>query len=93
MATQLDLIKVISTLVPQYEGVSGKLTCVLDALRAGNILITDATTQMSIQVILARFSGKARNAIGQSPRTAQAIIDALEQRCKSTETPDIIIAN
>nr|XP_029731195.1 uncharacterized protein LOC115267842 [Aedes albopictus] len=92
MATQLDLIKVISTLVPQYEGESEKLSCVLDALRAVNTLITDATRQMSIQVILARFSGKARNAIGQNPQTVQEIIDALEQRCKSTETPEMIIA-
>lgn len=92
MTTQIELVKIISSLVPHYEGESDKLPCVVDALHAVDAFMTDATRQTGIRVILSKFAGKARHAIGQNPNTVQEIIDALKQKCKSTETPEMIIA-
>lgn len=49
MATQLEFVKIISGLIPQYEGESDKLASIVDAMDA---FMTDATRQTGIRVIL-----------------------------------------
>lgn len=92
MANIVEIIKVASNLIPTYDGNAGKLSSITAALRALDTVINDATRASAINVVLSKLEGKARSAVGDAPETINAIIRGLEDRCKSTDGPDVILA-
>lgn len=92
MEANIELIKVISSLVPSYDGTSAKLNSVVSALTALNTLITPQNRALAIQVILSKLEGKARSAVGNNPADLQVIIDKLKEKCDQRQQPDVIIA-
>lgn len=67
MANNIEIIKVISSLVPSYDGSTEKLNSVVAALTAINTLINDDNRALAIQVVLSKLEGKARSAVGENP--------------------------
>lgn len=92
MATILDVIKTASTLVPIYDGNPDKLESVISALNALDTIVTDATRPAAINVVLSKLEGKARSAAGATPQTLNAIVQNLRDKCKNTQTSDLILA-
>lgn len=92
MTTILEIVKTIPALLPQYSGEGEKLNCTIAALNACKVLISEANKEVAIQVILSRFDGKARSAVGDNPRTIEEIIEKLTNKCKSTIAPETIVA-
>lgn len=92
MANNLEIIKVIGSLVPSYDGSTEKLDSVVAALTAINTLINDDNRALAIQVVLSKLEGKARSAVGQNPADITTIIDRLKQKCFKPDQPDVIIA-
>lgn len=92
MADIAGIIRIASTLVPQYDGTVDKLPAVLSALAALKTLITDANRVTAIQVVLSRFEGKARVAVGENPATIDAIVQSLKDKCDKRPQPETIIA-
>lgn len=92
MASIAEIIKIVSSLVPQYDGSGDKLPSILSALAALNTLITDANRAVAIQVVLSRLEGKARSAVGDNPQTVDAIIESLKRKCKITIAPETVVA-
>lgn len=92
MASIADIIKIASTLVPQYDGAVDKLPAVLSALTALNTLVTDVNRVAAIQVVLSRFEGKARVAVGDNPASINEISQSLKDKCDKRPQPETIIA-
>lgn len=92
MASVLEIIKTASALIPNYDGSSDKLDATISAIRALEPIINDENRAAAINVILSKFSGKARSAIGGNPATLNDIIQNLSDKCKSQEQPEVIQA-
>ncbi|XP_049542533.1 probable cyclin-dependent serine/threonine-protein kinase DDB_G0292550 [Anopheles darlingi] len=92
MATPLELLKTLPALIPEYDGNSTKLNRTVAALRAAKTIITDTNKAMAIQLILSRFDGKAKLAVGDNPASVDDIIKALELKCRQVISPESIVA-
>lgn len=92
MASITEIIKIVSTLVPQYDGSVDKLPAVISALTALNTLVTNDNRAVAIQVVLSRLEGKARVAVGENPATVNVIIDKLKEKCDKRPNPETIVA-
>lgn len=92
MTANIEMIKVITSLVPSYDGTAEKLNSVVSALTALETLIDDQNRALAIQVILSKFEEKARSAVGENPPNIATIIDRLKQRCSDQKSPDVILA-
>ena len=90
--SNMEIIKIITSLIPCYDGNADKLKSIIDALKALEGLITEQNKIISLAVIKSRFEGKARAAIGENPESIQVIIDRLHQRCDKLPEPDTILA-
>lgn len=92
MTTILEIIKTVPSLIPQYSGDGDKLNGVIAALKACKVLITNENKAVAIQVILSRFEGKARSAVGDNPQDVDEIIKSLTDKCTITVAPETIVA-
>lgn len=90
MAT--EIIKIATSLIPQYDGNGDKLNNVIAALTALKVVVTPPTEPLAIQIILSKLEKKARSAIGEAPVSIDEIIDKLKQNCKQHISSDIILA-
>ena len=80
---RMDIIKVITSLVPVYNGSNENLKSFLDALAVVTTLATPENTNLIIATILTKLQGKARNAFPQNPST----IDEIKVRITQIVTP------
>lgn len=92
MTTILEIVKTIPSLIPQYNGDGEKLNSIIAALNACKVLINNDNRAVAIQVILSRFEGKARSAVGDNPQTVDAIIESLNRKCKTSIAPETVVA-
>lgn len=92
MTSIAETIKIVAALVPQYSGSVDKLPAVISALTALKSLITNDNRAAAIQVVLSRFDGKARAAVGDNPATIDAIIDILKDKCDKRPHPETVVA-
>ncbi|XP_049548138.1 probable cyclin-dependent serine/threonine-protein kinase DDB_G0292550 [Anopheles darlingi] len=92
MATALELLKTLPALIPEYDGNNEKLDRTLAALRAAKTIITEANKPIAIQLIVSRFEGKAKLAVGDNPASMDEIIKALELKCRQVISPETIVA-
>lgn len=92
MATILEVIKITSTLIPNYSGNPDKLESVVSALNALDTIVTDATRTAAINVVLSKLEGKARSAVGNAPQTINVIVQNLRDKCKNTQTSELLLA-
>lgn len=92
MTSILEIIKIASTLIPEFDGSYEKLNRVVSAIQALQALVTDVNKASAIQVILSKLSGKARSAVPENPLELQEIIDALNSKCATTQTPELLLA-
>lgn len=74
MTSILEIVKTVPLLIPQYSGDGEKLNSVIAALKACKVLINNENKAVAIQVILSRFEGKARSAVGDNPQEVDEII-------------------
>ena len=87
-----EIIKIASSLIPQYDGNGEKLSNILAALHALKSVATAETEPVAIQIILSKLEKKARTAVGTTPRTIDEIIENLKIKCKQTISADTILA-
>lgn len=87
-----EVIKIASSLVPQYDGNGEKLSSVIAALTALKTVVTANTEALAVQIILPKLEKKARSAVGNEPANIDAIIASLKQKCKSHISADVILA-
>lgn len=73
-----DVIKTITALVPSYDGSNEKYESIVDALNVVETLITDANRATVINVILTKFTGKARHAFALKPENIETIKNKLK---------------
>lgn len=92
MTTPVEIIKTLPLLIPQYSGEGDKLNSIIAALNASKVLITNDNRAVALQVILSRFEGKARSAVGDNPATVDVIIEKLKEKCKVTVAPETVVA-
>ena len=92
MASVIEIIKVISSLVPTYDGKPDKISNVISSLNACKALVTDENKSVAIQTILSRLEGKARAAVPENPASVDEIIIKLKEKCLSTISPTTLIA-
>lgn len=92
MTSQIEIIKVITSLVPFYDGKPEKLNNVISSLNACKALLTDANKEVAIQTILSRLEGKARAAVTDNPVSVDVIINKLKEKCSTSTAPSTIIA-
>lgn len=92
-ASALEMIKLVSSVVALYDGESQKLDQTLDALRTIKPLIADANREATLQAVVSRFSGKARQKV--STVTANTSIDTIIAAlgdCRIKTNPESILA-
>lgn len=92
MANLLETVKIVSTLVPSYDGKPEKLEQFIAAIDACRPLIAADHLATAIQVILSKLEGKARAAVPNDAATLNAICAGLRLRCAQTISPDTIVA-
>lgn len=92
MTTAVEIIKTLPLLIPQYSGEGDKLNSIIAALNASKVLITNDNRAVALQVILSRFEGKARSAVGDNPASVDVIIEKLKEKCKVTVAPETVVA-
>lgn len=92
MATILETIKTVSSLVPSYDGSGDNLSSFISALKAVKTILTNDNTAAAVQVVLSKLSGKARAAVGENPQNFDTIIRELESKCVTKTSPDVFIA-
>lgn len=63
MASVIEIIKVITSLVPLYDGKPEKISNIMSSLQACKPLINNDNKNAALQTILSRMEGKARAAI------------------------------
>ncbi|XP_055635701.1 uncharacterized protein LOC129775246 isoform X3 [Toxorhynchites rutilus septentrionalis] len=92
MASVVEIIKVITSLVPPYDGKPDKLNNVISSLQACKPLINNDNNAAAIQTILSRMEGKARAAITETPNSIDTIITKLKEKCQISVEPNTLIA-
>ncbi|XP_062562477.1 uncharacterized protein LOC134225994 [Armigeres subalbatus] len=92
MASVIEIIKIITSLIPTYDGNGEKLESIVAALNAYKPLITDGNKQTAFNTILSRLEGKARPAVGDNPQAVDEIIQKLNEKCKGTIAPETVEA-
>lgn len=92
MANIMEIVKIIPQLILPFNGDGEKLNGTIAALNACKVLITNENRAVAIQVVLSRFEGKARAAVGDNPQNIDEIIDKLTNKCKITVAPETVIA-
>lgn len=92
MATAAEIIKITSSLIPQYDGNGEKLSNVVSALTALKTVVTAATEPTAVQIILSKLEKKAKSAVGENPANIDAIKLALTQKCKQHISADVIMS-
>lgn len=90
MANLIDIIKTISTIVPQFDGTVDKLKSFIDALNLAKTLETAENKPTIINVILTKLEGKARNAFPETPMSINVIIDTLKNHIKMAPPEQIL---
>ena len=91
MANNIEIIKITSTLVPDYDGQGDKLKNVTSALNALSTLVTDDTEPIAVQVILSKLTKKARSAVGDNPANIAEIVTKLEAKCSSVISSETVL--
>ncbi|XP_062549700.1 myb-like protein P [Armigeres subalbatus] len=92
MASIIEIIKVITSLVPSYDGNPDRLNNVISSLIACKALVNAENSAAAIQTILSRLEGKARAAVTDDPLDIDDIINRLKDKCSTTATPNSILA-
>lgn len=92
MASVIEIIKIITALVPTYDGNGEKLASIVAALNACKSLINEANKEVAINTILSRFEGKARSAIDNTPNDVDEIAQKSNDKCKGTIAPETVVA-
>lgn len=92
MASIIEIIKVITSLVPSYDGNPDRLNSVISSLNACKALVNNDSKAVAIQTVLSRLDGKARAAVTDNPEDVDEIINKLKDKCSATTTPNSIIA-
>lgn len=92
MASVIEIIKVITSLVPSYDGNPQKINNIISSLQACKPLITNDNKNAALQTILSRMEGKARAAITDNPESIDIIITKLKEKCQLSVEPNTLIA-
>lgn len=92
MASNMEIVKLAATLLPQFDGNENRLESTISALKALDTLVNNDNRAIAIQVILSRLEGKARSAVSAHPLTVTEIITSLEQKCKTIQSPEAVVA-
>lgn len=92
MASAAEIIKITSSLIPQYDGNGEKLSNIISALTALKTVATAATEPTAVQIILSKLEKKAKSAVGENPANIEAIKLALLQKCKQHISADVIMS-
>lgn len=87
-----EIIKITSSLIPQYDGNGEKLGNVIAALTALKAVVTAQTMPLAVQIVLSKLEKKARSAVGDAPADIDAIIDSLNRKCKQHISADVVLA-
>lgn len=88
IAKMEEIIKLTSTLVPEYDGQSEKLKNITSALQALKLVVKANTEPVAIQVVLSKLTKKASSAVGENPANLDEIINKLKEKCASTSSSD-----
>lgn len=92
MANATEVIKIASSLIPQYDGNGDKLSNIIAALKALKTIVTAATEPVALQIVLSKLEKKAKSAVGEAPANIDAIINSLNQKCKQHVSSDVVLA-
>lgn len=92
MAAAAEIIKIASSLVPQYDGNGEKLNNIVAALTALQSVVTVATEPLAVQIILSKLEKKARSAVGNAPANIEVIKTNLKLKCKQQISSDVVLA-
>lgn len=84
MASIIEIIKVITSLVPSYDGNPDRLNSVISSLNACKALVNNDNKAVAIQTVLSRLDGKARAAVTDNPEDVDEIINKLKDKCSAT---------
>lgn len=87
-----EVIKLASSLIPQYDGNGERLSNIIAALTALKTAVTQATEPIAVQIVLSKLEKKARSAVGDTPANIDAIINSLKQKCKHHISADVVLA-
>lgn len=92
MANAVEVIKLTSALIPQYDGNADKLSNIIAALTALKAVIVPATEPIAVQMVLSKLEKRARTAVGDNPVNIDDIIAQLKARCQQQVSADVILA-
>lgn len=87
-----EIIKLSSTLVPEYDGQSEKLRNITSALEALKLVTNAQTEPVAIQVVLSKLSKRASSAVGAEPASLNEIIANLKEKCAPTLSSDLLFS-
>lgn len=87
-----EIIKLSSTLVPEYDGQSEKLRNITSALEALKLVTNAQTEPVAIQVVLSKLTKRASSAVGANPASLDVIIANLKEKCAPTLTSDSLFS-
>lgn len=79
-------------LVQPYDGSPQQMEAFVDAVSLLSELIKPDQMLTATKFVKTRLSGRARLALPTNVATLQGIIDAVSNNCKSTESPDTVLA-
>lgn len=85
-------IKTATALIQTYDGSPSGLDAFIDSVALLGDLTPAALTATAIKFLKTRLNGKARTALPPNPQSLNEITDAIKQACKSSETPDTLLA-
>lgn len=72
MANATEVIKIVSSLNPQYDGNGDKLSNIIAALNALKTIVTAATEPVALQIVLSKLEKKAKSAVEEAPANIDA---------------------
>lgn len=92
MPSTPEIIKITTSLIPQYDGNGEKLGNIIAALTALKTIVEPESEATAVQIVLSKLERKARSAVGETPADIDAIINNLKQKCAQSISPDVIVA-
>lgn len=85
-------MKTAKALIQPYDGSPSGVEAFVDSIALLGDLTKPEHNETAIKFVKTRLSGKARAALPPNARTLNEISDAIKIACKSTETPDTLLA-
>lgn len=92
MALDIKTAAELATLIPTYGGEPKATKAFIDAINLTSSIVKTEQKDSTIQLILTKMTGKARDLFPTTPISFQEIIEKLKANCTDTTSSDMVLA-